>query len=277
MFLLLVFSVVLHQFYATLNEKSDQWPLRKFAVRIIECVGRTTVFPIAGYFFVSGIKRLSNMLVIGMFFVVIPISMFIGIRELWGVYNTWEHSFDLLLQKINNPETKIAELSKFELFVVNRRMFKLWSTKPDRIAAEIATRGELVNKIRNKIELNKLFAINRLIGKSTGATVQGSAAVSSDRVQEDKSIPMVNIVKKIAAEQSAADAQRSYSISSSSNPMQAAQEYDMAARDSNVSTMSTMSGVGGRQQFVKASAKSVNDNFAQNKSIMSHDDSDDES
>jgi hypothetical protein len=72
-------------------------------------------------------------------------------------------------------------------------MFRLWNNKPDRIAAELAKNGEIVNVRKNKIELNKLYTMNKLTGKE----VQGSAAVSGNHIQQEKSIPMVNIMKKL--------------------------------------------------------------------------------
>jgi hypothetical protein len=159
-------------------------------------VGRTTVFPTAGYFFVSGIKNLSDMLVIGMFLIIIPVSAFIGIREIIGVAHVWDHSFSLLLDKINNPETKVDELSKVEILVVNVRMFGLYNWKSDRILAELEKNKALVNVKENKIELHKMFEINRLIGKSKS---QGSAAVKGDQAKTEVNISMVQIMKKATA------------------------------------------------------------------------------
>ncbi len=67
MFLLLVIAVILHQIYATMNEKSNHWPLRKFYIRLVECAGRVGIFPIAGIFFVKQINHLPESFIIGVY------------------------------------------------------------------------------------------------------------------------------------------------------------------------------------------------------------------
>ncbi len=163
MFLLLVAAVIMHQFYATVSEKSDDWPLRKFAVRLVECIGRITIFPIAGIFFVLQIKSLSEPLVVGMFFVIVPASGVIALREFAAVRNSWHSSFQLLIDKLNNPETKVSDLSKIEAIVINISLFHTFSYKTYRIAAELAQHGSIETGKQNGVSLSRWFAAKMML------------------------------------------------------------------------------------------------------------------
>jgi hypothetical protein len=183
MFLLLVLAVVLHQAYATMIDKADRWPLRTLLLRLIECTGRITIFPIAGYFFISGIGDLSHMLLWGMILVILPVTGFIATREFFGVWKAKRDALNGLLAKINGPSLKVEELSKIEIFVFNLWMFRLVSTSPDRIASELSKYGEIVNVREQKIDLRHFSTAQDLI---RGSSNRGS-------VTQPVEIAMVNM------------------------------------------------------------------------------------
>ncbi len=130
MFLLLVFAVVLHQVYATIQDDKEQWPLRIFAGRFIEFLGRLSIFPLVTFFFLYYIGDVTESIRVGLISLTIIIGSFILVKELAELQTHYKESIKLLLQKLNSEDLLIKNLSPLELLFVNRLEFHKWSISP---------------------------------------------------------------------------------------------------------------------------------------------------
>ncbi len=130
MFLLLVFAVVLHQVYATIQDDKEEWPLRIFAGRFIEFLGRISIFPLVTFFFLYYINDVSESIRVGLISLTIIIGSFILLKELAELQTHYKESIKLLLQKLNSEDLLIKNLSPLELLFVNRLEFHKWSISP---------------------------------------------------------------------------------------------------------------------------------------------------
>lgn len=130
MFLLLVFAVILHQIYATIQEENDIWPLRIFYGRFIEFLGRIGFFPLVTFFFLYHIGDVTPAIERGLIAVTIIIGTFILIKEGSDLKAHYKLAVKLLLQKLNSEDLLIKNLSPLELLFVNRLEFHKWSISP---------------------------------------------------------------------------------------------------------------------------------------------------
>lgn len=262
MFLLLVLSVVLHQAYATLSDKIDVWPLRIFYLRFLEFIGRVSIFPIAGGFFLQGINELSEILIYGMVFIILPITGTIVVREFFGIKKARETALLRLLDKINSPDCRVDQLSIIEIVVFNYWAFGAFSRSALGISNYLVKHGPFPNPNEQKLTLANFALVDDLIhGRPTATGVELSDM--SSRVSH-----------------------RLGPGSATTNPMTAEvhrrHETPFEARPRSDSHTSAISNTSSAPQFRVVKAKQVEQQFQDQQqenfrqSIMSLNDSDDE-
>lgn len=167
MFLMLIVSVILHQTYATIYEKADRWPLRLFYLRVIEALGRCSIFPTVTAVFLVSLTNLTATTIYGMIIIVFIVTSFILIREYFGVRGAFIRSMHSLVNKMNNDEIKLNNLSKIELLLFNLWRYKKFTTSPMLISEELLNKGKIIIKDENKsIKLIHLQFFNDLFGNS---------------------------------------------------------------------------------------------------------------
>ena len=116
----------MHQTYATLKEKVDQWPLRILYLRLIETIGRVVVFLIVVVYFIKMISPNESTKVI-MYSISFIICISTACRELFGLRSATFLSLHNLLEKVKNPSTTVADISSIETLVFNIWKFKTLS------------------------------------------------------------------------------------------------------------------------------------------------------
>jgi hypothetical protein len=159
MFLLLVLVVGIHQTHATLERKMDQWPLRVVYIRMLDLFGRVALFPIVIGLYTSQIRdSVSETAKPLLLSVACSVSAVIFVREMFGVRKAFNLGLDELVKKVNNPETKLTQLSKFEVFVFNVWMLKTISWSPLHISSHLNHRGDFQKPDRQELGVRKLYS-----------------------------------------------------------------------------------------------------------------------
>ena len=136
-FVLLTACAVLHQLIFSLKSKQDESPLREIFSRILEVFGRLVVYPFVIFFF--GTQFFDSTFVssnyIATLFIVIPVSIYIAVREVGGLQKSFKvgmaHVKSKLLQKSNSDavnvtagELFIFNLYSYHIFSLSRRHFR---------------------------------------------------------------------------------------------------------------------------------------------------------
>jgi hypothetical protein len=177
MFLLLVFVCILHQAYATLSEKVDRYPLRPVVLRLTETLGRLTIFPAVVGFYISTVDEISPGFDITMIVMTGVACAGIAIQEYLENRRILRESLLRLLEKVNDPEMKISDLSTNELLVFNVWKFKRLSTSPMHLAAALRN-GPIAPPHSETVKLRNMTALDDLI-KSDKASTDGSTTSAS--------------------------------------------------------------------------------------------------
>lgn len=162
MFLLLVISVILHQSYATINSKIEQWPLRILYMRLLETFGRVGVFPIAIICFLVGIDGIDKKTVLTMLVMIITCTSIIFTRELFGISKAWRLAWAGLLEKVNNPELRVQELSKAEVLVLNTLLIGRLTFKLHHIS-DALLKGPLEGREKGGVSVKHINTLNKLL------------------------------------------------------------------------------------------------------------------
>lgn len=139
MFFLLILVVALHQTYSTLIQKQEKWPLRSIVMRLIEYIGRVFLFPIIIMYYVLRITSFPITFIIPMTLGV----AFIWYRESFGLVKISQLAIKDLIAKANNPESKLIDFSKGEIFLLNYIMFKKISFQFQEISNHLSAQGSL--------------------------------------------------------------------------------------------------------------------------------------
>lgn len=89
------------------------------------------------------------------------------IREYFGVRGAFIRSMHSLVNKMNNDEIKLNNLSKVELLLFNLWRYKKFTTSPMLISEELLNKGKIIIKDENKsIKLIHLQFFHDLFGNS---------------------------------------------------------------------------------------------------------------
>lgn len=177
MFLLLCGVVTLHQIYATMYEKCEKWPLRFALIRLIELGGRTFVPTFIFGYFLLNLEFFGNEMQTVLFYTLIAIGISIFYRELFGLKSACDIALDNLVLKVNDPECSLNSLAAMELFVLNRVLFRTWSTSPMKLSEELSLKGKVVLDSKKRIRLKNAFAVNSLLNSISG---KSSSSKSND-------------------------------------------------------------------------------------------------
>ncbi len=179
MFLLLVAVVSMHQIYATLKQKVDRWPLRAVVLRIIEFTGRVIILPFIVVYFLTMItyhdELMTSQAMIGL---TSAVTFIIAIQEVFGVKKCIIGSVDALIEKVNNPETTVKDLSLAEFVVLNWMQFKTISTSKLLVAKELQEKGSLSRFSAAALQIKHLASASDLLVSSTTAATSASDVLS---------------------------------------------------------------------------------------------------
>jgi hypothetical protein len=136
MFLLLVGVVVLHQTYATLHNKKERWPLRNFYMRLIESFGRIFLIPFVLIYYVGQIETSikTSFAAILIAFSAIYVAA-ISTREMVGLKSAYGMTMVGLVEKFNDPNTTMANVSWLEVLVINVLIFHEYSISTEYLAS----------------------------------------------------------------------------------------------------------------------------------------------
>ncbi len=195
MFLLLVFAVILHQIYATIQEENDIWPLRIFYGRFIEFLGRIGFFPLVTFFFLYHIGDVTPAIERGLIAVTIIIGTFILIKEGSDLKAHYKLAVKLLLQKLNSEDLLIKDLSPIELLLVNNLKFQKLSTSPVYVAEYLEIIGGLDIPKSRSLPLRRYSAGRQLSKRKI--TVPDDLSEEDDEIEQisrEASLRAVEIV-----------------------------------------------------------------------------------
>jgi hypothetical protein len=168
MFFLLVAVVSLHQIYSTLTHKKDKWPLRSIALRFIEYLGRVFLLPFIIIYYFLRIDPLSSTIILPLAFIV----LFIWYRESFGLYKISQVSIQCLLEKANNPNSKIIDFSKMEIFLLNFLLFSKISFHFQEIANHLLAKGQLDLKNSRDFSPN-LRDLDEIVERERAPSISG--------------------------------------------------------------------------------------------------------
>ncbi len=181
MFLLLVAVISMHQVYATLKQKVDRWPLRAITLRLIEFTGRVFILPFIVVYFLKMITfqdaLFTSEALIG---VTIAITVIIAIQEFFGVRIAVIRAVDALIEKVNDPDTTVKDLSLAEIIVLNWMQFGMISFSKLHVAKELQDKGALTRFSTAALQIKHLAQVNDLILSSSGGTPPGVSPPGAD-------------------------------------------------------------------------------------------------
>lgn len=174
MYFMLVLVAVLHQMYATLNEKLDRWPLRLMYLRVIELAGRVFVLPAVSIYFAEYIPISSDKSVPDLIIILSTLVSFsILVRELFGLRSAFYECMRKLTEKINNPELRVEAVSFIEAFAMNMFFLKTFSFTKVLISQHLHKYGDFPIKARQPLHLRNLSSLMSLIdGQNHDQTIQ---------------------------------------------------------------------------------------------------------
>jgi len=170
MFLMLIFTCVLHQMYATLSEKIDVYPLRPIILRLLETVGRLGIFPTVTGFYITTVQEIAPGFDVTMITIVTVACVYIASKEIVGLRSTTRKSLHALLDKINSPESKLDNITTGETIVFNWWKFRKLSNSPMHIARLLSEQGEIAPPGSDTVKLRNLQALHELTRDSAVTT-----------------------------------------------------------------------------------------------------------
>lgn len=184
MFLMLVFTCILHQAYATLSEKIERYPLRPILLRMIETIGRLGIFPTVVGFYVTTVAEISPGFNVTMITIVTVACAYIAAREVGGMRSTTKKCLYVLLDKINAPDLKINDLSTAEVLAFNFWKFRIFSTSPMHIARMLSEHGQIAPPGSDAVKLRNLQTLHEL--------TRDSAVTTNGKTPREVSISVLN-------------------------------------------------------------------------------------
>lgn len=131
---MLCIVIVVHTTYARMCDKIDRLPLRYIYTRMIEFMGRVFMYPICTTFYVLFIEELyagfnTHLLIVnGIFF------FYIILGEVIGVSISVHHALHGLLDKFNDFDLPLEDVTLIEIFVFNCWRFRKLSVSTKYIA-----------------------------------------------------------------------------------------------------------------------------------------------
>ena len=226
MFLLLVAVISMHQVYATLKQKVDRWPLRAITLRLIEFTGRVFILPFIVVYFLKMITfqdaLFTSEALIG---VTIAITVIIAIQEFFGVRIAVIRAVDALIEKVNDPDTTVKDLSLPEIFVLNWMQFGMISFSKLHVAKELQDKGALTRFSTAALQIKHLAQVNDLILYSSGVSPPSTDDSSSPNIRHSISTKVLQNVKRDALASAAKQQQETAYLASNS--------YDSSGSGSN--------------------------------------------
>lgn len=174
MFVLLVVVVISHQVFGTMKDKVEKWPLRKLYMRFIEMIGRVALPPIIiGYFFynISFANESNQILMLTFICCLSGIHFYQESGKAWRV---WRYSLQEIINKVNQPNITIKDISWLERLILNYLLFNMISIDSIYLSKLINEKGEikLIDK-KNHMELRKEFQLTNLLHGSNNDGVIG--------------------------------------------------------------------------------------------------------
>lgn len=180
MFFLLVVIIAAHQWYITLRQKVDSWPLRPVVMRLIELVGRTAMVPAIMIYFLTHVYRQDIAAPSTILLTTSVLVAFTGVlwREAFGLRKVFVEAFLQLLAKLNDPATTVRDTSWLEIAVVNAVVFKKWSTSREWLAQHLSTAGpiDVQPYMAVSTKLQNLTLLSQLRGGASGEQRQSRGA-----------------------------------------------------------------------------------------------------
>ena len=166
MFALLVAVASLHQVYSTLTNKSEKWPLRSIVLRFIEYLGRVFLLPFILIYYFLRIDPLPGVI----FLPLACIVVFIWYRESFGLYKVSQIALKQLVEKANDPNSKMIDFSKAEIFLLNYLLFKRISFHFQDIANHLLSKGQLDLKNARDLSPN-LRDVDEIVERERAASI----------------------------------------------------------------------------------------------------------
>ncbi len=164
MYFMLVLITILHQTYATLNEKLDRWPLRLIYLRLIEICGRVFVLPAVIIYFVEYIPVSNDPIYDTL---LMAVSLFIAgcifIREMFGLRSNVYDAMRNLTEKCNAADLRVSDLSWVEALAMNLFHFKTFSFTKLLISDYLQRNGAFPVKVRKPLHLKNLSSLMSLL------------------------------------------------------------------------------------------------------------------
>lgn len=142
------------------------WPLRRFYLRVIEMVGRVVLPPIiVAYFFVNVSFSNPAYEIIGTT-VITAYAVMVLLLEAKVVWRIWKECLLQLVEKINQPNITIREISWVERWVLNLILFQKNSYQSIYLSQYLYEKGNVkIKDSRNFMELRKEYQLKYLMMK----------------------------------------------------------------------------------------------------------------
>jgi len=177
MFLLLAGVITLHQVYATLIEKIEHWPLRRFLLRFIEVIGRCLVAPFVIIYFAQSIHFADTELENAVTYTAVALTSVLFLREMTGLRASFREACRLLVEKVNNPLLLVKDVSLAEVIVLNHTAFHQWSFSKERIILELENHGHIAidtKYLKPTLQLRNAGTLSQLLRSGGGGGGRGS-------------------------------------------------------------------------------------------------------
>lgn len=234
MFFLLVIIVAAHQWYITLRQKQEQWPLRLAVMRLIEVFGRTAMVPAIVIYFMTHVYRQKESAPSTVAVTTTILLVFSGIlwRELFGSRKVFIQCMILLLQKVNNPMTTMKDISFLELLVMNLIVFRKMSFSANYLSNHLHFHGsiDIEPYMAVSTKLQNLSLLSQLNGKSSvNVDIERDVSPPTSRtnITATNRIPL-SIAAKRAHEESKSSSSYIFASNFQQNPSTSSEEFRLS-------------------------------------------------
>lgn len=95
----------------------------------------------------------------------IAISLTIFSREFFGVRASFINCLIHLVEKVNNPETKMPDISSVEIVVLNIWVFEVISLSSSYLQDHLANKGKISVEFQIHLDWNSMLSIKSLLGR----------------------------------------------------------------------------------------------------------------
>lgn len=143
MYLLLIFIIIIHQTYESIRTKMDRFPLRRLVLRLIETLGRLSIFPIVTAFYMTSVNEIEQNFNIVMILIVALVGFVTLINEMKGMISTWDESILALVLKLDGEDIMLDDITIAEIVVFNYWRYQIVSISNMHVARMIAEHGHV--------------------------------------------------------------------------------------------------------------------------------------